>query len=165
MPVQFTGKLNGNQYQIWTTYGWDRDLFVEWSVRPKPGQIGNVALRALAIEAVQDGTLTYWLTVWNIDQRPVTFEALYSAVTTSQDTFDDTHTYTLAGGKTINLEWNLGVAPTLITLIAMPQKKGDTFECSTPSVQLETNGTATYYFSVTNTGASTGVFLMRVSLT
>ena len=36
-----------------------------------------MVLRALTVEAVNDGTLTYHLTVWNIGSAAVTFDALY----------------------------------------------------------------------------------------
>ena len=79
MPVstQFTGTLDPGQYEEWFTYAWPRNWFVQWSVRPSDGQIGNVVLRALSVEAVEDGTLTYHLTVWNIGNQAVTFDALY----------------------------------------------------------------------------------------
>ncbi len=79
MPAgtQFTGGLDPGQYQVWFTSGWAREFLVRWSVRPSSGQVGNVVLRALTVEAAQDGTLTYHLTVWNIGSTPVTFDALY----------------------------------------------------------------------------------------
>jgi hypothetical protein len=77
MPIQFTGSLDAGQYQEWFTYGWDRSYFVDWSVRPSPGQVGIVSLRALAVEAAEDGTLTYWLTVWNVGNGRIEFEAHY----------------------------------------------------------------------------------------
>jgi hypothetical protein len=80
MPVQFTGDLDPGQYQEWFTYGWDRSLFVMWSVRTRPGHVGNVSLRALSVETAQDGTLTYWLTVWNVGSARVSFEALYETM-------------------------------------------------------------------------------------
>ncbi|HXZ02408.1 MAG TPA: hypothetical protein VEI03_20600 [Stellaceae bacterium] len=166
MPVQFTGSLDPGQYEVWTTYGWNREFLMEWSVRPRPGQIGEVALRALAVEATDDGTLTYWLTVWNVGQQSVDFEALYSAVTTAQNVIDDpSGAYTLGAGGTLGLQWDLGVAPTLLALVAIPQVTGAVFECSTPSVQLNADGTATYFFTVTNTGAATASFRLRAGLT
>jgi hypothetical protein len=79
MPIgkQFTGSLQSGQYWEWYTWGWPRDLFVNWSVRPSTGQVGNVTLRALAVEVVADGTLTYHLTVWNVSAHPITFDAYY----------------------------------------------------------------------------------------
>ena len=79
MPVgtQFTGSLTPGQFQVWFTTGWARDSLVRWFVRPSSGQVGNVVLRALTVEAAPDGTLTYHLTVWNIGSTPVTFDALY----------------------------------------------------------------------------------------
>lgn len=79
MPVgtQFTASLDPGQYQVWATWGWGREFRVEWSVRPSSGQVGNVVLRALTVEAVADGSLTYHLTVWNIGSAAVTFDALY----------------------------------------------------------------------------------------
>jgi hypothetical protein len=165
MPVQFTGTLNPGQYQEWTTWGWDREFLVDWSVRPTPGQVGTVALRALAVEAAEDGTLTYWLTVWNVGNRPITFEALYAATTPAQNVIDDgSGAYTLGAGQTLDLSWDFGVAPTLVNLVAIPQSNEASFECSIPSVKLNSDGTATYSFSVTNTGPHTAAFRMRASL-
>lgn len=79
--LQFSGTLQAGQYTEWVTSGWPRDKFVQWSVRPSVGQVGNVTLRALTTEAVGDGTLNYHLTVWNIGTTPVNFEALYFVVT------------------------------------------------------------------------------------
>jgi|SRR5579862_3395157 len=79
MPVgkQFSGALAPGQYWEWSTYKWPRDWIVNWSVRPMPGQIGTVALRALAAESAPDGTLTYHLTVWNVGTGFVDFDAWY----------------------------------------------------------------------------------------
>ena len=76
--VQFTGKLDPGQHKEWFTHGWDRDVCVSWSVRPRPGHRGKVALRALTIEAGTDDTLTYRLTVWNVGSDPIQFDAVYS---------------------------------------------------------------------------------------
>jgi hypothetical protein len=166
MPIQFTGTLDPGQYQAWYTWGWLREYVVQWSVRPSPGQVGTVALRALAVEAADDGTLTYVLTVWNVGSEPVNFEALYSVCTTAENLIDDgAGAYTLGAGQTLGLMWNLGVPPTLINLLPVPQDLMATFECTTPSVQLNNDGTATYYFSVTNTGSSTAAFWLLAGLT
>jgi hypothetical protein len=165
MPVQFTGTLAPGQYQEWSTWGWNRDYLVEWSVRPSPGQVGPVSLRALAIEGARDGTLTYMLTVWNVGSEPATFEALYTLTTSGQSVVDDAHgAYTLDAGQTIYLTWDLGLAPTLVSLIAVPEDPGASFVCSTPSVVLNGDGTGTYSFAVTNTGAEQAAFRMRAGL-
>jgi hypothetical protein len=39
-----------------------------------------VVLRALAVEADEDGTLSYILTVWNLGTAPITFDAIYDYV-------------------------------------------------------------------------------------
>jgi hypothetical protein len=79
MPVltQFSGTLQGGEFHPWRTYGWSRDQFVNWSVRPSVGQVGQVVLRALAVEADEDGTLSYILTVWNLGRSAISFDALF----------------------------------------------------------------------------------------
>jgi hypothetical protein len=39
--------------------------------------VGQVVLRALAVEADEDGTLAYILTVWNLGTAPISFDALF----------------------------------------------------------------------------------------
>lgn len=165
MPIQFSGTLNVGQFQVWSTWGWSREFFVNWSVRPSPGNIGLVSLRALAVEAAKDGTLSYVLTVWNVGTKPVRFDALYATTTTEQVAFDDgAGAYTIDAGQVIGLDWDLGQAPSLVSFIPIPQATGTSFECSIPSVTKNANGTGTYSFSVTNTGAQRGAFRMRAML-
>jgi hypothetical protein len=175
MPVQFSGTLDPGQYQEWGTSGWSPDIFVQWSVRPSAGQVGIVSLRALAVESAEDGTLTYVLTVWNVGPGPVTFDAVYAAVTTVATVHDDDVAYTLGAGQSIDLDV-FGVPPTLINLIAIPQLTGSSgggggqFVCSTPSIVLSPlvlfqPETATYPFTVTNLSNYTGAFRMRAALT
>ena len=74
---QFTGSLQPGQYWEWFTWGWPHDRLVNWYIRPSPGHVGNVALRALSVELARDGTLTYYITVWNVGSDAVTFDAYY----------------------------------------------------------------------------------------
>lgn len=74
---QFVGSLDAGQFWEWFTFGWPSNWLVQWSVRPSPGFLGNVALRALTTERASDGTLTYFLTVWNIGDSPIDFEAWF----------------------------------------------------------------------------------------
>jgi hypothetical protein len=162
MPVQFTGTLGPGQYQVWNTWGWAPEYVVEWTVRPSRGQVGIVSLRALAIEAADDGTLTYTLTVWNVGSGSVTFDAVY---TMPQNVADDSSgAYTLGAGQTLDLTWDFAMPPTLLSLMPVPQTTNGVFQCSIPSVQLNADGTGTYSFSVTNTGSSTAAFRMRAGL-
>jgi hypothetical protein len=169
MPVQFSGTLEPGQYQEWFTYGWSREFLVEWSVRPSADAGGPISLRALAIESADDGTLTYYLTVWNVGRQTVNFDALYSDSTTAEIVIDDpSGAYSLGPGQTIDLNWDFGVAPTLLNLVAIPQFSpgaGVSFECSTPSVVQNADGTATYSFTVTNIGSQADEFRMRAGLT
>jgi hypothetical protein len=162
MPVQFTGTLQPGQYQVWYTWGWPREFVVDWTVRPSPGQVGIVSLRALAIEAADDGTLTYTLTVWNVGEASVDFDAIYTMLPLVFD--DGSGAYTLGAGQTLDLSWDFGVAPTLLSLLPVPQSTDGVFDCSIPSVQLNADGSGTYFFSVTNTGAATAAFRLRAGL-
>lgn len=165
MPIQFSGTLNAGQFKVWSTSGWSREFFADWSVRPSPDNTGIVSLRALAVEAAADGTLTYVLTVWNVGSKPVRFDALYARTTTEQTVVDDSSgAYTINAGQVIGLNWDLAQAPTLITLMPVPQSPGASFECSIPSIRKNANGTATYSFSVTNTSSQKGAFRMRAML-
>jgi hypothetical protein len=168
MPVNFSGTLLAGQYQDFATTGWPLEFFVQWSVRPSYNYTGAVALRALAVEQGDDMTLTYVLTVWNIGQESVQFDALYSNTTYGQTVIDDGHgAYSLDAGDTLDITWDFGVSPTLLTIIARPTEDSSTlavFECSTPSIQLKPDGTGTYAFNVTNTGSDTGYFQLRAML-
>jgi hypothetical protein len=77
---QFSGTLTSGEYNEWTCWGNSTDVILQWAVRPSPGQIGNVVLRALTVETTKDGKINYNLTVWNIGTDPVTFDAYYTAI-------------------------------------------------------------------------------------
>jgi len=103
--VLFSDFLQPGQFQCWESEEWPRELLVQWFVRPTPtyaqlpppptsgGTLGNlgqlytvdygdintgvVVLRALAIQSNVDGTLNYYLTVWNIGADAVKFDVIY----------------------------------------------------------------------------------------
>ncbi len=73
--VQFTASLNAGARERYFTFGYSRNSFVTWSVRPlSPNAI--VELTLLGVEAAVDQTLTYWLLISNEGPNAVTFEAV-----------------------------------------------------------------------------------------
>jgi hypothetical protein len=166
MPIQFSGTLEAHQYQEWYTWGWLPDVVVQWTVRPSPGQVGSVSLRALATDTADDGTLTYRLTVWNVGDQNVSFDAIYTEATQYDLVIYDGHgPYALAAGATINLAWDLGNPAAPVEFVAIPigdrakkEQFSGSFQCSNPSVAHNSDGSVTYYFSVTNTGSDDGEF-------
>jgi len=167
MPIQFSGTLDPGQYREWVTWGWGREDIVTWSVRPSQGQIGTVSLRALATQAADDGSLSYLLTVWNVGTDQVGFDAIYAFPPEAQrQVIDDpSGDYDLAAGESIDLIWDLGGEPNLVGLVPVPQDIGTSFQCSVESVTANLGGTATYGFSVTNTGQADGSFRLRAYFT
>jgi hypothetical protein len=78
---QFTGSLGPNATGRWFTFGWPEWERVEWwmlptSVRPGAAQVKwNVG-----IERATGNFLTYWITVTNLTNVPLTFEGRFTVL-------------------------------------------------------------------------------------
>jgi hypothetical protein len=76
--TQWTGQLAANQTGRWFTFGWPATWHVIWTVMPTTVRAGapevtwNVAVERYAAEFV-----TYWITVTNLTNVPISFEGRY----------------------------------------------------------------------------------------
>ncbi len=156
MPKLFAGTLQPGQYKDWSTIMWNRDAFVEWSVRPAPGSIGPVSLRAIAVEAAEDESLTYILTVWNVGTEACEFEVWYNA---TQVVANPDQTFSIGPGQTMNFSWGmesefglLSYPPVPVSIVVRPLAPSATappLECSGATVQWQSQDYTVYTFSVT----------------
>jgi len=75
----FTATLDGNIDNTWFAWGFPRNWFVNWSIRPSAGQAGNILLRSVETSIGSNGTITYWLSIskTKANQRAITFDGFY----------------------------------------------------------------------------------------
>jgi hypothetical protein len=76
--TQFTATIGAGQGHTWFTWGWPRNWFVVWSIRPLTNG-GQVILDSVDVELAPPG-FTYHLTISNPGPNPATFEAKYGFV-------------------------------------------------------------------------------------
>ncbi len=76
--VQFRGTLPPNQTQRWFTYNWNATQHVLWEVVPdSTGGAAQVDWN-VAIERADASHVTYWITITNLTNASVQFEARYA---------------------------------------------------------------------------------------
>ncbi|MGW3199165.1 hypothetical protein ACWDBD_32285 [Streptomyces sp. NPDC001118] len=79
--VQFRGTLNPNQTGRWFTYNWAAAQHVLWEVVPDSARPGAAQVDwDVAIERADTDHVTYWITVKNLTNSAVQFEARYAVV-------------------------------------------------------------------------------------
>jgi hypothetical protein len=79
--VQFRGTLSPNQTQLWFTFNWSATQHVLWEVVPTTARSGAAQVDwDVAIERADTSHVTYWLTVKNLTNNSVQFEARYAIV-------------------------------------------------------------------------------------
>jgi hypothetical protein len=77
--IQFRGRLQPNETQLWFTYGWPSDQDVAWQVVPTIAQPGSAHVNCeIAIERADPNSVTYWLTIQNLTSDAFDFEARYN---------------------------------------------------------------------------------------
>ncbi|MBP2326746.1 hypothetical protein JOF56_007131 [Kibdelosporangium banguiense] len=77
--VQFTGTLAANATGRWFTYGWSAASHVIWYMMPTSPRSGAPQLDwDVAVERATSTQCTYWLTVTNLTNVPVTFEGRFA---------------------------------------------------------------------------------------
>jgi photosystem II stability/assembly factor-like uncharacterized protein len=77
--TQWTGSLNPNQTQRWFTWGWPATWHMIWTVMPTtPFTDGAEITWTVAVERASSESVTYWITVQNLTNVPVTFEGRYA---------------------------------------------------------------------------------------
>jgi hypothetical protein len=79
--VQFRGTLAPNQTQRWFTFNWDANQHVLWEVMPTTARSGAAEVDwDVAIERADATHVTYWITITNLTNASVQFEARYAIV-------------------------------------------------------------------------------------
>jgi hypothetical protein len=77
--VQFRGTLDPRQTQRWFTFNWPANEHVLWEVVPNSARPGAAQVDwDVAIERADNSHLTYWVTVINLTDKSVQFEARYA---------------------------------------------------------------------------------------
>jgi hypothetical protein len=79
--VQFRGTLSPNQTQRWFTFNWSATQHVLWEVVPTSARPGAAEVDwDVAIERADSSHVTYWITINNLTNASVQFEARYAIV-------------------------------------------------------------------------------------
>jgi hypothetical protein len=76
--TQFTGTIPANATERWFTYNWPEIYFVQWEVVPTtPGAGPQISYR-VQVERPNGAYLTYWISITNLTNQPVSIEAHYN---------------------------------------------------------------------------------------
>jgi hypothetical protein len=79
--VQFRGTLQPNQTQRWFTFNWSAPQHVLWEVVPTSARAGAAQIDwDVAIERADATHVTYWITIINLTNVAVQFEARYAVI-------------------------------------------------------------------------------------
>ena len=79
--VQFTGNLAPGASGQWFTHSWPQEWNVVWYMVPTSPQSGAPQIDwTVGVERADATNCTYWITVNNLTQNPVTFEARYAVL-------------------------------------------------------------------------------------
>jgi hypothetical protein len=79
--VQFTGSLAGGASSRWFTFGWPAAWHVIWYMTPTSVRTGAPQVDwDVAVERADANNCTYWITVKNLTDQPVTFEGRYAVL-------------------------------------------------------------------------------------
>jgi hypothetical protein len=79
--VQFTGSLPASGSQRWFTYNWPSAWHVVWYMMPTTPKPGAAEVDwEVAVERADANNTTYWLTVTNLTNVPITFEGRYAVL-------------------------------------------------------------------------------------
>ncbi|KRE52399.1 hypothetical protein ASG92_25460 [Arthrobacter sp. Soil736] len=80
--TQFTGTLGPGASDRWFTFNWLTAWHVVWYVMPISPQAGNPQVDwDVAVERANATQCTYWITVKNLTNQTVSFEARYAVLT------------------------------------------------------------------------------------
>ncbi len=78
---QFTGTLAPRQTRRWFTFNWPADWHVVWYMVPTTPRRGAPQIEwDVAVERGDASRCTYWITVKNLTNAPVTFEGRYAVM-------------------------------------------------------------------------------------
>jgi hypothetical protein len=77
--VQFTGTLAANATNKWFTFNWNPASHMVWYMMPTtPETTGAELSWNVAVERASATAVTYWLTVTNLTNASIDFEARYA---------------------------------------------------------------------------------------
>ena len=77
--VQFTGNLAPNQTLRYFTFNWAAASHIVWYMMPTTPRLGNPQLEwDVAVERGDSSRCTYWITVKNLTNAPLSFEGRYA---------------------------------------------------------------------------------------
>jgi hypothetical protein len=77
--TQFIGALTPNQTQRWFTFNWPATWHMIWTVMPTTPFAGGAQITwSVAVQRASAEFVTYWITVQNLTNVPVTFEGRYA---------------------------------------------------------------------------------------
>ena len=81
--VQFTGALAANASNRWFTFSWPSNWHVMWHMMPTTPRSGAPELDwEVAVERADASKVTYWITVKNLTNAQVSFDARYVVLNT-----------------------------------------------------------------------------------
>jgi hypothetical protein len=79
--VQFTGTLSSGQSHRWFTWGWPTTWHVVWYMMPTTPRSGAPQIEwDVEVERADNSRCTYWITVKNLTNASVSFDARYAAL-------------------------------------------------------------------------------------
>ena len=79
--VQWTGSLGANQTRRWFTFNWNPASHVVWYMMPTSPNPGAAELNwSTALQRTDPSHVTYWITVTNMTNQPITFEGRYAVL-------------------------------------------------------------------------------------
>jgi len=82
--VQWIGELGANQTRRWFTFNWPATWHVLWTVMPITVRPGAPELWFdVQIERADARYVTYWITVKNLTNQPISFEGRYEILSYS----------------------------------------------------------------------------------
>jgi Glutaminase len=77
--TQWFGLIEGNQTQLWFTWGWSASWHVVWNIMPlTPCPSGSQLTWDVAVERASSTHATYWITVKNLSADRVRFAGRYN---------------------------------------------------------------------------------------
>ena len=77
--TQWTGTLAANQTNRWFTFNWPASWHIVWTVMPTTPFAGGAQITwSVAVQRASAEFATYWITVQNLTNVPVTFEGRYA---------------------------------------------------------------------------------------
>ena len=79
VATQFSGSLGPNAAGRWFTFGWPSAWHVAWYMMPTtPVPGAPEVVWSVQVERADPSRVTYWITVRNLTNRPITFDGRYA---------------------------------------------------------------------------------------